>query len=566
MDVSQPIVVYEDIALNPQILETKGMLLHALLQSTDYGVLVSGLDRQDIIANRRLGELFKMPPQQVVETDPDAVRAFARSRVRDPHQFEKHLRRAYEDPVLSFTDEIELIDDPPVVLRRYTGPIYGPDGRPVARLWTFLDISETKGLQREVQAQLDARTAEYVATAEVLRGMNALCPLSLEDHTIDRVLASIVWEVRGLAGGDCAAVLLLDRDKRELIGFAASPGREVRPLELPYQRDGLLREVIDGHGAASIQFCYGEKGALAWRLNWSSFAVSPLLTDAGVTGMLVLGIPEQPTATGSSAEPDRLRMAHLQALVDQVTVTLRTHRLQSELRAAVETLQATQRRMVEMEKLRTAGTLAASVAHDIRNILTALQMELELHPTSVAEPVAEHLNRFAVMTHRLLAFSRMSVLETQPTSIPDVIRRIVPLIAGMARINAVEIRIDMPMVLPPVAADAGQLEHVFINLCLNAIQAMMTNGGTLTLSARTKARWLEIGVRDTGVGIPPNVIGRLFDPFFTTRETGTGLGLFSCKRIVEEHGGQITVDSRIGVFTCFTVLLPTIVTNEPLTD
>jgi len=120
----------------------------------------------------------------------------------------------------------------------------------------------------------------------------------------------------------------------------------------------------------------------------------------------------------------------------------------------------------------------------------------------------------------------------------------------------VDVILDVPPELPSVSADASQLEHLFVNLCLNGIQAMTDCGGTLRLIARQAGQWLEIKVEDTGSGIAPEVIPNLFDPFFTTRATGTGLGLFSCKRIIEEHGGRITVAAGPGQGACFTVLLP----------
>jgi signal transduction histidine kinase len=367
------------LGLHPGFRDKEGALLAALLQSTDYGVLVSGLDRQDLVANRRLGELFTMPPQLIVENDPDAVRGWARSRVKTPDVFDSVLERAYDDPYLIHEDELELIGPMPVFLRRYTGPVYDPNGTPIARLWTFLDITPTHQIHARVQA---------------------------------------------------------------------------------------------------------------------------------------------------------------------------------ELAAATDALQKTQRRMVELEKLHLAGTLATSVAHDIRNILTVLQMEVEALPPGVADPVRDQLYRFAALTHRLLAFSRPSVLESRPTSLNAVIRRVIPLIAAQAQINDVEIVTDLPGELPEVAADSNQLDHLFVNLCLNGIQAMSLGGGTLTLKVEADGTWVYASVVDTGCGIPAEIVPRLFDPFFTTRATGTGLGLFSCKRIVEDHGGQLTVESELGAGACFVVALP----------
>ena len=197
-------------------------------------------------------------------------------------------------------------------------------------------------------------------------------------------------------------------------------------------------------------------------------------------------------------------------------------------------------------------------AHDIRNILAAMRMEMETAwlPDEMPAEMRDQLNRFSALTHRLLAFSRPGKLEMRPIHLRGIIERVVTLIAGQADINAVRIEVDLPESLPLIAADADQMEHLFVNLCLNAIQAMTLKGGLLHLRGAVTSACLEIHIQDTGVGIEAEVIERVFDAFFTTRATGTGLGLFSSKRIVEEHGGKLTVSSTPGKGAAFTVQLP----------
>ena len=182
----------EDIALNPNFREQEEALLHALLQATDYGILLSGLDRQDIIANRRLGELFGVTPQNVVESSPEAVRALVRAHFQDPEAFDSLLQEIYADPLLRYQDEIELVGETPRILRRFTAPVHGSANSPVGRLWTFLDITETKRLQQEVQRQLEARTQDYWVTSEVLRVMNGLCRCATSEHDLETLLRQIL--------------------------------------------------------------------------------------------------------------------------------------------------------------------------------------------------------------------------------------------------------------------------------------------------------------------------------------------------------------------------------------
>ena len=579
----------DHVALNPKFQQQEAALLNALLQSSDYGVLVSGLDREDIVANRRLGELFGVSPEQVVRTDPAAVRALALSRVRHPQVFEEILHRVDADPLLIHEDEIELIGSPARTLRRFTAPLHGAGSQLLGRLWTFLDITETKNLQARVQAQLAAQTLEYTSTAAILSVMNGLCSITMPHRDVQALLADIVTQTRHLGGADCSAVLLLTKDGLDypadacLEGFGGSPGKPVCPLHLPLQQDKTLANMISRFrclpevtSAPNHLFPYTQyQDCLADLLQWQSLVVVPLYQQDVVQGIFVLGLPavddlslhvpppsvqpvSYPTVQLPGSLPVQAILHHLNAIANQITLTLQTHGLQSELHTALTALQTTQRQMVEIEKLRTAGTLAASIAHDIRNIVTSVQIEMEMASLSdtMASGLSDHMNRFSTLTHRLLAFSRPGSLEMHPINIGDTLQHVLLLIAGQAEASNVRLDLQLPESLPPVAADAAQLEHLFVNLCLNGIQAIAPEGGWLHLSSAITVKELEIKISDTGSGIAPDVIDHIFEPFFTTRQTGTGLGLFSCKQIAEEHGGRLTVRSSLTEGTTFTVTLP----------
>lgn len=609
---------FDNVALNPKFRKQEAALLNALLQSSDYGVLVSGLDREDIVANRRLGELFEVSPLQVVQTDPDAVRALALSRVRDPNTFEEVLRNVYADPLLTYEDDLELIGDPPRTLRRFTAPILGPDNQPLARLWTFLDITETRQLQSQVQTQLDTRTLDYNTTAEILRVMNVLCSIHMQHISSDTLMSAIVQQTRHLGGADCAAMLLLrdepdhEPDNINLNGAICAPGKASVPFRYTLHQDKLLADLlsrVESLAYSDAEFnqlilCPHYDGSLSRHLEWQSLALVPLCQHGVLKGVFLLGLPavfngsthhfselnsselnssdlnsseytsrhdhdsadqaarEQPIASPVThlpgTQPALAVLRHLGAIADQIMLTLQAHRLQSELHATLATLQTTQHRMVEIEKLRTAGTLAASIAHDIRNIMTAVQIEMEMSslPEVTQSSLWEHMNRFSTLTHRLLAFARPGALEMRPHNVGEILQRVLVLIAGQAAIHNVQLELELQDSLPAISADATQLEHLFVNLCLNGIQAMTDQGGVLSIVGAATPEEFQIEVSDTGSGIAPDIIEHIFEPFFTTRNTGTGLGLFSCKRIVEEHGGRLKVTSYLDKGTTFTVKLP----------
>jgi signal transduction histidine kinase len=549
---SQPL---DGIALNPAYRSKIESLLMALLQATEDGILMSALDRADIVANRRLGELFDIPPEEVVVSDPETVRRRIASLLPDPKAFEEQVAEIYADPNRVHTDEIELRTTPPRILRRFTGPVRDTQGEIFGRVWTFLDITQTRQLQNELNARLEARIRDHAETSDALRAMNEVSRIAMQRIETDALLSQLVTQVAAPMGQECAAILLLSRDGKQLEGIAAPVERPLRALSLTLSQDAALAACVQGAAQTEgerFQTYPDYRGTLARLLRARALRVAPLLSGAKILGALVFG------TRAPLLELTPQRRAHLEAIADQIALAIQTHRYQSELLTTLETLRATQTRMVEIEKLRMAGTMAASVARDIRNILTTIQVEMAAVPVEVTESLHVHIHRFTTLTHRLLAFERPGVLETRPTSLTEVVRRIVPILEAQAQINGVEIVLRMPDDLPLVSADASQMENLFVNLCLNALQAMSERGGTLTLEGTACEEWLGITVEDTGCGIAPEHQQRLFDPFFTTRATGFGLGLFSCKRIVEEHGGQLTVESAPGKGSRFQVLLPVV--------
>jgi two-component system cell cycle sensor histidine kinase/response regulator CckA len=235
-------------------------------------------------------------------------------------------------------------------------------------------------------------------------------------------------------------------------------------------------------------------------------------------------------------------------------------------------------RLHHAQKLETVGRLAGGIAHDFNNLLTVIQnycgfIADELTAESPAHAdmveVLKAANSAADLTRQLLAFSRRHVLEPRRHDVKLTIRRIVGM---LRRVLGEDIRIeaDLSPNVCSVVADPGQLEQVLMNLAVNARDAM-PDGGTLRLwcgmtdvspgspeSARGMAsgRHVSIIVEDTGVGISADRLGHIFEPFYTTKGEGTGLGLAMAQGIVRENGGEIRVESTLGRGSRFTILLP----------
>jgi len=167
--------------------------------------------------------------------------------------------------------------------------------------------------------------------------------------------------------------------------------------------------------------------------------------------------------------------------------------------------------------------------------------------------------RISQMTHNLLDLSRPESNQRSPCDIHSILDKTLDLLKY--QLKAIEIKREYDPQIPAIPGSASHLEQVIINLLLNAIQAM-PQGGTLTIRTNLvrgeENDLVSIAISDTGQGIPPEHLEYMFQPFFTTRyEEGTGLGLYISNRIVQNHGGSITVESKLGAGSTFTVLLPT---------
>jgi signal transduction histidine kinase/ActR/RegA family two-component response regulator len=252
-----------------------------------------------------------------------------------------------------------------------------------------------------------------------------------------------------------------------------------------------------------------------------------------------------------------------------------------------QALRESQAQLRQSQKLEAIGTLAGGIAHDFNNLITVISgyTQLALMRTDRTSPEAEDLrqvvdasDRAANLTHQLLAFSRKQVLQPTVLDLGDVVKGIAPMLRRIIG-EHIDLRIASGPPLARVRADRGQLEQVLLNLAVNARDAM-TAGGVLTIATanvierqsaadgeRSNASAVALVVADTGSGMADDVKERIFEPFFTTKEPGkgTGLGLSTVYGIINQSGGTIEVDSRLGRGTSFIIKLPTAET-VPATD
>jgi two-component system, NtrC family, sensor kinase len=225
-----------------------------------------------------------------------------------------------------------------------------------------------------------------------------------------------------------------------------------------------------------------------------------------------------------------------------------------------------ERRLVQADKLSSIGLLAAGVAHEVNTPLAVISTYAQMLAKQISEDeqksklldkIAKQTFRASEIVNSLLSFSRTSPTEFLEVDVSKVIQETLNLVEHQLKKSAIEVKLDAPPALPAVKGNAGKLQQVFLNLFLNARDAMDA-GGTLTVHAWSEGGFARIDVSDNGQGIAPEHLERIYDPFFTTKAAlkGTGLGLSVTYGIVREHGGTIKVDSRLGAGSRFRVELP----------
>jgi two-component system NtrC family sensor kinase len=226
------------------------------------------------------------------------------------------------------------------------------------------------------------------------------------------------------------------------------------------------------------------------------------------------------------------------------------------------------KKIMESERLALIGQLSANVAHELNNPLQGIitYSHLLLEENTFSDDNKESINKIVIQANRcrdiirgLLDFSRHKMPDKTLCSVNNLLRGCISLVEKQAAFHNIEVTMDLDEQLPMVILDPSQIERVFLNLIINAADAMNGNG-QLTLSTRLNPEktCIEISVQDTGHGITEENMEKIFDPFFTTKETGhgVGLGLAISYGIVKDHNGNISVESEAGKGTTFTVSFP----------
>jgi two-component system NtrC family sensor kinase len=457
-------------------------------------------------------------------------------------------------------------------------PLHTPQGLLITSV--IRDITERKQAAAELERQVRQRTAHLNAlldfSRELLgaRGLDAVL-----QRALDHALVLVPHAQRG-------AIYLYDPATQGLAlrasaGFSPLPAfnqpidrgpigqafvqRQMQVIESADAWHAMVHQVGEDaarHLLATLHLQEPPSGLIAIPLLAHDQAIGVLML-LSVQGSGVFDLEARATLEGLA---NLTAAAILEARSAQAAAAL-THQLaqlEEQQRTMAERLSAAEAGMLQTARLAAVGQLAAAIAHEINNPLYAARnclylLEQDLPAAAAQSPylslAREQLARIARIIERMRDFYRPARDELAPTDVNALLEETLALAGLHTRQTAITTIFVPDPDLPAVVGDADQLRQVFLNLILNAIEAM-PEGGTLTVRTTAGPTMALVEVQDTGIGIPEDIRARMFEPFFTTKPSGTGLGLAISAHIVTQHGGQIEVESHPGAGSTFRIALP----------
>ncbi len=286
----------------------------------------------------------------------------------------------------------------------------------------------------------------------------------------------------------------------------------------------------------------------------------PLIGHDRMLGLLAL----DRHTDGSDLGPEDVQLA--QALANQAASALDNARLYTRLKRSAEELEESQRQLFHSEKLVVTGRMAASIAHEINNPLQAIKncLELILDEADAGQPLdrtylnvaTSELERIRRIIQQMLDLYRPSKERMVPIDLNAAVEGVLALMRKQLESHQIDLETHLDSNVPRVIGHDDQIRQVFINLILNASEAMPEGGRIILKTHQDSDDFVTVRVIDNGVGIAPENLSRIADPFFTTKSKGVGLGLSICHEIIERHQGTLDVSSQVGRGSEFSIRLP----------
>ncbi|MFC2075984.1 ATP-binding protein [candidate division KSB1 bacterium] len=302
------------------------------------------------------------------------------------------------------------------------------------------------------------------------------------------------------------------------------------------------------------------------RLGAPAFACVPLMVRGEVLGALVVdNLITGKTIRGSELDQLWIFASHAAQAIMNSQLYQRLSDRMADLRKAYGELKTNRDRLVRTERLTAVGEVATDVAHEIRNPLASIGGFARRLRRQFSEETSQHrqlgiivdeVDRLEKFLSEVLEFARPSTPRFKMTDLNRLIMETFRMMEGDIDPDRHIVRTNLQPDLQPIRVDTDQIRQVLLNLFANAVKAM-PEGGELLVSSKTLDNFVQARISDTGIGIPPGHLDKLFSPFFTTRSSGSGLGLSISRQIIRNHGGSINVESEEGAWTTFIINLPT---------
>jgi len=418
-------------------------------------------------------------------------------------------------------------------------------------------IDAVMRIRRSEQA-LRRRNRELAALIEI----NRMVTSSLD---LDEVLEATMRGIREILQVEAGSLVLLDEETGRLVfRKTLSPeqgwvtGRTIRPGE------GIVGYVVQSGEPKLVNNVERDPHFLAEVDEETGFTSRAILCVPLTIRNRVIGAIEVINKLDGAFTEQDLEL--LQAMAASVAVAVDNANLYSELADFAKELERSQAQLVQAEKMAAIGRLAASIAHEINNPLQAIHNSLHLSLREGLEDdkrlqylsmAQAEVQRLIEIVQRMLDFYRPSRGGVVPTDVNSIVENVLTLAHKRLQYGGVRVLTHLAPDLPPVPVVPDQITQVFLNIVINAIEAM-PSGGDLRLETLLSGdgEWVLTSFQDTGQGMSPEQITNLFEPFYTTKPTGTGLGLAISYGIIERHGGAIEVSSRPGQGATFVVKLP----------
>ncbi len=424
------------------------------------------------------------------------------------------------------------------------------------------DSSETLNLLASIGNQIGAAVErarlyhDAQQRSEDLAVLNEITRAVTSSLELDRVLTMSLHSIRQTLHVEAGSLVLFDSDTGEL-----QFRNTLDAVEAWIRADAdQIGGGIIGRLTATPEPVVAndpQPDRLPYELRVRNLLAVPLIVKNRVLGAIIVLNRDEGAFTSDDLEL-------LQFLAAAVAVATENARLYGELADFAGELERSQTQLIQAEKLAATGRLAASIAHEINNPLQAIHNCLYLvltrpltdekkqHYLSMAQDETE---RLITLVQRTLEFYRPSKGRAAATDVNHLIENVLALSNKRLEHGHIQVQTQLQANLPPIVGVPDQLTQVLLNLVINAIEAM-PDGGELSLSSAAHEGWLRIAVHDTGPGISPDEAAKIFEPFYTTKTTGTGLGLAVSYGIIQRHGGRITVSGAPNAGTTFTIALP----------